>query len=117
SYAALSSANGVLTAIRTNGLLIEDDVTTKMVETMAVLVQALSFSTLALNYDKAFIVDYTTDVSDPAVVRALTFSTRTQLRDVATAQFDTVVAFANGTVFEVPGAFFGEPGISYDTVK
>src|SRR5437867_8233150 len=88
-----------------------------MVETMAVLVQALSFSTLALNYDKAFIVDYTTDVSDPAVVRALTFSTRTQVRDVATAKFDTVVAFANGTVFEVPGDFFGEPGISYDNVK
>ena len=117
SYAALSSGNGVLTAIRTNGLVIDDPTTTKMVETMALLVQGLSFSTLALNYDKAFIVDYTTDVSDPAVVRALTFSTRTELRDIATAKFDTVIAFANGTAFAVPGDFFGDPGISYDNVK
>ena len=121
SYSSLSSANAVLTAIRTNGLTIEDAATTKMVETMAVLVQALSFSTLALNYDKAFIVDYTTDVSDPAVVRALTFSTRTEVRDFALARFDEVIALAKDPVFTVPitipGDFFGEPGVSYDNGK
>jgi len=121
SYSSLSSANAVLTAIRTNGLTIEDAATTKMVETMAVLVQALSFSTLALNYDKAFIVDYTTDVSDPAVVRALTFSTRTEVRDFALARFDEVIALAKDPLFTVPitipGDFFGEPGVSYDNGK
>ncbi len=111
SYAALSSANGVLTAIRANGLLIDDPETTTMVETMAVLVQALSFSGLALNYDKAFIVDYTTDIT------SLTFSTRTQLRDAALAKFDEAIALANGATFDVPGDFFGSPGVSYDNVK
>jgi len=117
NYAALSSANAVLTAIRTQGLLIEDSTTTKMVETMAVLVQALAYGGLALNYDKGFIVEYTTDVSDPAVVKSLTFSTRTQLRDFAMAKFDTAIAFANGRAFAVPGDFFGSPGVSYDNVK
>src|SRR5207249_11722608 len=65
----------------------------------------------ALSYDKGFIVDYTTDVSN------LTFSTRTELRDIAMAKFDTAIAFANGTVFGVPGEFFGEPGVSYDNVR
>ena len=117
NYAALSSANAVLTAIRTNHLLIDDAATTKMVETMAVLVQALSLGSLSLNFDKGFIVDYTTDVSDPAVVKGLTFSTRTQLRDFAMAKFDTAIAFANGTAFAVPGDFFGSPGADYDNVK
>jgi len=116
NYAALSSANAVLTAIRTNHLLIDDAATTKMVETMAVLVQALSLGSLSLNFDKGFIVDYTTDVSDPAVVKGLTFSTRTQLRDFAIAKFDTAIAFAN-TAFAVPGDFFGSPGADYDNVK
>ena len=117
NYAAVSSANAVLTAIRTQGLTIEDATTTRMVETMAVLVQALSYSSLALNYDKGFIVEYTTDVSDPAVVKSLTFSTRAQLRDFAMAKFDTAIAFANDTAFTVPEDFFGSPGVSYDNVK
>ena len=111
SYAALSSANAVLTAVRANHLAIEDAATTKMVETMALLVQGLSFSTLALNYDKGFIVDYNTDITH------LTFATRTQLRDFALAKFDTVITFANGTNFGVPGDFFGQPSVSYDNVK
>src|SRR5207249_344790 len=89
--------------------------------TMAVLVQALSFSTLALNYDKALIVDHATDVSDPAVLRALTCSTRTEVRDFALARFDEVIALAKDPLFTVhitiPGDFFGEPGVSYDNVK
>jgi hypothetical protein len=111
NYAALSSANAVLTAIRTNHLAIDDAATTKMVETMVVLVQALSFSGLALNYDKGFIVDYTTDITN------LTFSTRTELRDAAMAKFDTAITLANGTAFAVPGDFFGAPNVSYDNVK
>src|SRR6058998_937357 len=51
-YSALSSANDVLKAIRQKGLVITDGETTKMVETMATLVQALSLSGIALNYDQ-----------------------------------------------------------------
>jgi hypothetical protein len=107
-YAALSSANAVLTAVRTNGLAVEDGV-----ELMAVLVQALSLSGLALNYDKGFFVDYTTDVSNPAVVKALTFSTRTQLRDSAMKKFDEAIALANAKSFAIPGDYFGSPKVSY----
>src|SRR6267378_4081798 len=76
-YAALSSANDVLRAIRVNNIVISDAANTKMVETIAVLTQALALGSIALNYDKGFFVDYTTDVSNPATVQALTFSTRT----------------------------------------
>src|SRR5205823_1767690 len=46
-YSALSSANDVLKAIRQKGIVITDADNTKMVETMATLVQALSLSHIA----------------------------------------------------------------------
>ncbi len=110
NYAALSSANAVLTAVRTNGLAVEDGV-----ELMAVLVQGLSLSSLALNYDKAFFVDYTTDVSNPAVVKALTFQARTQLRDSALKKLDEAITLANASNFTLAGDFFGSPKQSYNT--
>jgi hypothetical protein len=110
-YAALASANDVLTAIRQNNVVIENATTTKMVETMALLAQALSLSELSLNYDKAFIVDYYTPLS------GLTFSNRVEVRDAALAKFDTVIANANANTFAVPGDFFGGPAVSYDNVK
>jgi len=110
-YGALSSANTVLKAIRTNNLLITDTTTTKMVETVAVLTQALALSGIALNYDQGFVVDYNTDLS------TLTFSPRDQVRDAAIAKFDEVIALTGTHTFTVPPEFFGSPALSYDAVK
>jgi hypothetical protein len=110
-YSALSSANDVLKAIRVNNVLIQDAKTTKMVETLAELLQGLCLGGLALNYDKAFIVDYNTDLL------SLQFSPRAAMRDAALAKLDTAIAFASGNAFTVPDAFFNSPGVSYDNVK
>src|SRR5438876_1137048 len=110
-YAALSSANDLLRAIGTNGVVITNPSTTNMVETMVPLVQALSLSDIALNYDKGFIVDENSDVS------ALTLFTRTQVRDAALTKFNAVIAKATPNTFTVPGSFFGGPGVTYDNVK
>lgn len=110
-YGALSSANTALKAIRTNGLIITDTVTTKMIETIAVLTQALSLSSIALNYDQGFIVDYNTDLA------TLTLSPRKDVRDAALAKFDEVVTLATANTFTVPPEFFGAPAVVYDNVK
>lgn len=107
-YASLSSANSVLAAMRLNHISVPDSA---MVETMAVLSQALALSGIALNYDQGFIVDFNSDLS------ALTLSNRTQMRDAALAKFDEAIAEANANTFVVPPTFFGSPAVSYDNVK
>src|SRR5437899_4107074 len=110
-YSALSSANDVVTAIRKKGLKITDAATTKMVETMGVLVQALCLSQISLMYDKGFIVDENTDLT------SLSFSPRAAIRDAAIAKFDDVINnLTTAKDFTVPGDFFGKPGQSYDNV-
>ncbi|HVH69297.1 MAG TPA: hypothetical protein VM716_15620 [Gemmatimonadales bacterium] len=107
-YASLSSANDVLTAIRTKKLAVP---ASHMVETMAVMTQGLALSGIALNYDKGFVVDYNTDITK------LTFSTRAQIRDAALAKFDTAITMAADT-FSVPSVpWFGGPSVSYNNVK
>jgi len=115
-YSALSSATDVVKAIRTSGIVISDAATTKMVETMAVLVQGLALSGLALNYDKAFIVDENTplDANGSPIV---SFSGRTAVRDAALAKFDAAVTLATANIFTVPDAFFNGVGVSYDNTK
>jgi hypothetical protein len=107
-YASLSSANDALTAIR----VIQLDVpAAHMVETMAVLVQGLALSAIALNYDQGFIVDYNTDLA------TLAFSPRAQVRDAALAKFDEAITMAADT-FTVPtSAWFGGPAVTYNNVK
>ena len=110
-YGALSSANTALKAIRNNHLVITDSITTKMIETIAVLTQALSLSGIALNYDQGFVVDYNTDLA------TLALSPRKDVRDAAIAKFDEVVTLATANTFTVPPEFFGTPAITYDNVK
>jgi hypothetical protein len=114
-YSALSSANDVLRAIRQKGLVITDATTTKMVETMAALAQALSLSGIALNYDQGFAVTDSTplDANGSPIV---SFTPSTNMRDTALAKLDQVIALT-ATSFKVPGDFFGFPGISYNNVK
>jgi hypothetical protein len=114
-YSALSSANDVLKAIRQKGIIIADASTTKMVETIATLVQALSLSGIALNYDQGFIVTDSTPV-DANGSPIVAFKSDTALRDTALAKFDAAITLS-ATEFSVPGDFFGSPAQSYTNVN
>ncbi len=115
-YSSLSSANAVLNAIRKNGLVIQSESHTKMVEIMALLSQALDLSSLAMNYDQAFLVTDSTPL-DPNGSPIVSFSPAQMLRDTAATKFDQVIALATANNFGVPGAFFGSPGQTYTNVS
>lgn len=95
-YSALSLANDVLGAIRNNGLIIFTDADTRKAEAVALLVQGLATSCIAINYDKGYIIDENTDLG------ALVYSNRAELRDAAMASFDAAVAMANANTFTTP---------------
>ncbi|MEO8451437.1 MAG: hypothetical protein ABI647_16710 [Gemmatimonadota bacterium] len=110
-YAALSNANDVLTAIRTNHVTITDAATTKMMETGAVMMQAMVFAQIALNYDQGFIVDETTDLSNPL---ALPLTPRAGMRDAAIAKFEEGITLAKANTFNSPTVWMGvKSGPSY----
>ena len=102
-YAALSSANDVLTAIHTLGLF-KGNADSAMVENLAVLLQGLAVGQLALNYDRGFVVDYDADPS------ALTLGTRQEMRDWALAKLDTAIAMAHANTYTWPAAWTGGAG-------
>src|SRR2546425_7635804 len=82
-----------------------------MVETMAVLVQALCLGELALNYDKGFVVDYNTDLT------TLQFAGRAEMRDSALAKFDEAIGLAKTHTFAVDKGFFNNPGVAYGNIS
>src|SRR5207249_10163674 len=102
-YAALSSANAALTAIHTLGLF-KGNADSVVVEKLAVLLQGLTVGQLALNYDRAFVVDYDADLS------ALTLGTRQEMRDWALAKLDTAIAMAHANTYTWPAAWTGGGG-------
>ena len=108
-YSALSSANDVLTAIRTNDIVINDDAETKMVETIAVLMQGMAMGELALNYDSAFVVDETSDLN------SLKFSGRADVRDAAVAKCEAAALLADANTFDTPDSWTN--GTSYSNVQ
>jgi hypothetical protein len=97
-YAVLSSANSVLKAIRQNNLVINNDADTKRDEAMAATMQGAALMMLSLEYDKAYIVDENTDLTQP-----LTYSTRDVVRDSAVSKLQQAVTLWNaGTASDVP---------------
>ncbi|MGH7711419.1 MAG: hypothetical protein ACREOG_09040 [Gemmatimonadaceae bacterium] len=97
-YSALSSANDVIKAIKA-GAVINNPSDTKRAETIATLMQGLTLSGLALNYDKAYIVDETTDLN------ALAYADRKKVRDAALAKLLAAAALAKATSFSTPGGW------------
>ncbi len=112
-YSALSSANDVLKAIRVKNVFNGPN---PLVETMAVLAEALSLSGIALNYDQGFIVTDSTpaDANGSPIV---TFKPSSVIRDTAQGKFDAAIALANANRFTVPGDFFGQPSATYTNVQ
>lgn len=98
-YAALSSANDVLTAIRKNNVVITDAANTKMVETVGVLMQGMTMGELSLTYDSSFVVDENSDLAN------LKFSHRQAVRDTAVAKLQAAAALADANAFTTPASW------------
>lgn len=110
-YGVLSSANDVLGAIRNTGLIIGDTANTRRIETIALMMQGAALSGIALNYDKGYVVDETSDLA------TLTYSDRKQVRDAARAKFDAAITFANANTFTTAGGWFGPGSLLYSNVQ
>lgn len=106
-YSALSAANDALVAIRKNNVIITDPPTTKMVETISVMMQGVVFGGIALNYDQGFIVDENTDLADPL---ALPLVTRAEMQAAAIAKLDEAHQLAQANSFNTPTGWAGEVG-------
>jgi hypothetical protein len=108
-YAALSSANDVVTAVRKNNIVITDAATTKMVETVGVLMQGMTMGELSLSYDSAFVVDENSDLAN------LKFSHRQVLRDTAVAKLQAAATLADANAFTTPASWTN--GNSYSSTQ
>lgn len=105
AYSALSAANDVIKAIK-DGAVINNPSDTRRAETMATLLQGLTLSTLALNYDKGYIVDETTDLN------SLQYSNRKQIRDAAVTKLLAAATLAKANSFSTPAGWTN--GTSYN---
>jgi hypothetical protein len=114
-YSALSSANDALTAIRTNGVTITNAATTKMIETISVMMQGIVFANIALNYDQGFIVTEETDLSDPL---GLELHTAAEMQAAAIEKLDEAYALAQANVFTTNPNWTGlAQGTAYTNVQ
>ncbi len=115
-YGLLSSVNDVLIAIRDNDVVLTTAANTRIHEAGAVMLQGVAFANIALNYDQGFIVDETTDLSDPA---SLPLVGRQELRDAAIAKFDAAIALLNANPFSAsPATWLGATnGPSYSSAQ
>ncbi len=108
-YSSISSAVDVLKAIRVNKTVINNVSDTKRAEAISELMLGAGLSYIALNYDKGYIVDETTD---PA---ALTYSNRKQLRDAAVAKLTSAATIAKASSFTTPAAWTN--GVAYSSAQ
>jgi hypothetical protein len=108
-YTSLSSANSALTAIRKNGTVIGSAAGTKRAETFAALMQGASLMMLALQYDKAYIVDENSDVS------TLEYSNRKIVRDSAVSKLQQAATLAAANTFTTPTDWTN--GFAYTNVE
>lgn len=107
-YSSLSSSNDGLKAIK-DGLVIRNASDTKRLETIATLIQGASLMVLSLQYDKAYIVDETTDLT------SLEYSNRKQVRDAAVAKLQQAVTLAKANTFTTPASWTN--GKTYTNVQ
>jgi len=114
-YSALSSANDALTAIRKNNVIITSAATTRMIETITVMMQGIVFGNIALNYDQGFIVDEDTDLSDPL---ALPLVTAVEMQAAALEKLNEAHALASANTFTTPPSWTGlAQGSSYTNLQ
>jgi hypothetical protein len=97
-YGALGSANDGLKAIAA-GVVINNAATTDQYSTFAKFIQAISYSSLAMYFDQAFVVDAK---SDPATLALQPYSA---VSAAALAKFDTVIAAVAGKTYSYPASY------------
>jgi len=108
-YSALSSANDVIKAIK-GGAVINNPSDTKRAETIATLMQGLTLSGIALNYDKGYIVDETTDLTN------LQYANRKQIRDAAVAKLLAAATLAKANSFSTPAGWTNGTAYTSDQI-
>jgi len=109
-YTVLSAANDVLVAID-NGLCFDincatDNTLTSRNTAIAKMMQGMALAGIAMVYDQGFVVDETSDLSDPL---ALPFSTREEVRDAALLKFEEAWTEAALKTWSTPPEWMG-PG-------
>ena len=117
-YNSLSAANDALRAIRgENPVVFPNETAGKRAEAFALFMQGASLSMLSLLYDKAYVVDENTDLSTPAAVAALQYSTRDVVRDSAVSKLEQAAALAGANAFTTPDAWTGSGGHTYSNTE
>jgi len=109
-YGVLSNANDVLTAIRKNDVIVGSQANTDRLEAVAVMLQGMAFSQIALNYDRGFVVTEDTDISTPEAVAAIPILDRVEVRDAAIDKFDEAIALMQASPFTTDAAWMGKSG-------
>ncbi len=109
NYGAISSANDVLGAINNNGITwISGGVdNTPMVSAATYLLRGLSYGYLGLLFEKGFIVDENTDLT-----QELEFVGYQELINKALSDFDSAISLANSNTFEIPNTVINGVAIS-----
>ena len=118
-YGILSSVNDVLRAIRINGVALGSAGNTKMHEAISVMLQAVVYANIALNYDQGFAPDENDDVSTFAGAAGLPLYPRATMRDKAIAKFDAAIAILSANPFAAsPSTWLGAVnGPSYSSAQ
>ena len=102
-YSVLGQANDGLNGLKA-GVKITDgtgaDVTDEY-EAIGHFLQGATLSNLALNFDKAFIIDEATPIPAP-----LTFSPYKDVATAALAKFDLAIALSAGKTWQIPDQYF-----------
>ena len=107
-YTVLSSATDVLRAID-NGICFDEDcdddnTLTSRNKAIAKMLQGMAFAGIALAYDQGFIVDETSDLSNPA---AIPFSPRDEVRDAALAKLNEAHTEAGSSSWTTESEWMG----------
>ena len=103
-YASLLSANLALLALEAGLEIGPDGADNAMIEATARFLQGANLATVALLYDKAYIIDEHNDLAFPP------FAEPAAVRDAALQRLDQAIAIAVSNDFTLPNGFFNHPG-------
>jgi len=117
-HTVLSSANDVLGAV-SRGVCFDTDCSTDSTKTkraiaMGKMLQGMAIAGIAMIYDSGFVVDESTDLSNPL---AIPFSNRAALRDFALTKFNEAYATAAAPAWISENDWFGLGGANYTNVQ
>ncbi len=109
-YSMLSSATDVVRAIRVDNVVINTPADTRRAEAIALLMQGAALAGIAINYDKGYIVDETSDLA------TLAYSNRKQIRDAAVTKLVAAATVAKANSFTTPAGWTNGRAYSSDQI-